>query len=837
MGKQLTYIAALTACLAGPCLPAQCAALGSGLNLSGQTTLIYRWQDVKGTSGAYSLFSADYLELAPGVERRSDLLLSGELLPGLRVEGSIRQGYLGSDSRWTLGYRLADADLAVGDITATLDGNPLLAMRRTLKGLRLQGEMPGGEFTIMASEAKAPVRTDAFFGRNTSGPYYLTASPIVDGSERVELDGRPLSRGRDYSLDYDIGLLQFDPSIIVPPTSKITATYEHFTPGGAGRLMAVRLAHSSGRLKVGTTYAALGAARSPSSCPRRDRWLGNNSMGPFTLTQRPLVPASEQVLVAGIVQTRDLHYHIDYLAGQITFTFPIPLGTPVEVLYLARAEGSSARDVRLLGFDLAFQPSRQTRLEAYLARSGLATDNEAGATQVRLAGEWDRLSIEANLRRASPAFYGIDGGQRVDSERSVRVTFRPASYLAVSGDVRAVRQPDFAYSQPSGRLLTARREQEWRAELNVPGWPSLAYSRARRTSRALDGSADSEDTSTESLSLAYSQKAFGASASLVRTEAAGVRSLAYGSAGFDGPYRASNRNLRLNAWYRPSDRLSVTYDAGATRLAAIGQTGSVPARSRRVAVSYSPSSRLCISLSDIRQSTGAASALSLPAYNTAMSMISVQYTPSARWSATMAADRQTFSGSGSTNSTASSLSGGIALRPSPCVSLDVQLTRQTVASLAASGKSANNILSAAVHVGPWRRLTADVGFQRLNGLLYGSFNPLGSTISAPAGASAFASREFRETAQYALSASSAWRGRLAYDIVRRQSLFAEAERLRGSRYLGAGRTDAAAIGWQYRLTKQVSLIADFRRIRHRDPDDSRRDYSANLFSAQLAFDF
>ena len=836
MGRQLNYIGTLAACALVACLQSSVNAgkVGSGLSMTGHSTLTYRWQDAKGLPGGLSLFRGDYLYLSPGVERQSDLLVNGEVLPGLRLDASMARTYLGNESRWTLGYGFGDADLALGDITATLDGNPLLEMRRSLKGLRLQGKIPGGEFTMVASQAKAPVRTDTFFGRNTSGPYYLTASPIVDGTERVELDGAPLSRGRDYSLDYDIGLLQFDPSIIVPPTSRVTVTYEHFAPGGAGRLMAMRMSHSSGRVTVGTTYASIGKRNAPSSWARRDRWLGNNSIGPFTLSQRPVVPGSDEVLVAGLVQTRDLHYQVDYAAGRITFMFPITLGTPVEVLYRVRAENKPGGDERLMGLDLAFKPSKQTRLEGYLARSGLASGGGAGASEFRMAGDWQRLNVEARMRRASPSFSGLDGMERIDSERGVRIAYRPISHVSLSADLRNLRQPQFAYFGAAQGPLVARKEQDWRAEISVPGWPSLSYSRTRRSSRSLEGGAQPENSLTESLGLVYSRKVFGASANLLKTRATGVPFTTIGDSTPAAPYSAASRALRYNLWYRPSTRLNVTYDGGTSRLAAAGQGASVPAQSRRVAVSYSPSSKVNIMLSDVGQRTGAVSALSLPAYDTRMTMVSLQYTPSSKWSANLAADRQNFSGSGSTNSAAASLSGGLSLRPSEYVSVDMQLTRQNIASLAAGGKSANDIMSLGLHAGPWRRLTADLGFHQLNGILTGSFAPLGSPAGSAPAARGLA---FPETAAYAVSATSTVRGRLAYDIGRRQSVFVEGERLRGSRYLAAGSTDAAAVGWQYRLTDQTSFTADFRRIRHRDPADSRRNYSANLFSAQLGFDF
>ena len=51
--------------------------------------------------------------------------------------------------------------------------------------------------------------TDVFIGRNTRGPYLLSWKGVLNRSERVVVDGRTLTRGEEYTIDYAAGALTF----------------------------------------------------------------------------------------------------------------------------------------------------------------------------------------------------------------------------------------------------------------------------------------------------------------------------------------------------------------------------------------------------------------------------------------------------------------------------------------------------------------------------------------------------------------------------------------------------------------------------------------------------
>jgi hypothetical protein len=62
---------------------------------------------------------------------------------------------------------------------------------------------------ISAADASRLSYTDVFIGRNTRGPYLLSWKGVLSRSERVVVDGRPLTRGEEYTIDYTAGTLTF----------------------------------------------------------------------------------------------------------------------------------------------------------------------------------------------------------------------------------------------------------------------------------------------------------------------------------------------------------------------------------------------------------------------------------------------------------------------------------------------------------------------------------------------------------------------------------------------------------------------------------------------------
>jgi hypothetical protein len=87
------------------------------------------------------------------------------------------------------------------------------------------------------STEKGLTRRETINGNNTSGPFFLRYTPIIEGSEVIKVDEQVMRFGQDYRLDYETGQLWFEPvdapPRIIPSTSVISAAYQSYGYGRA----------------------------------------------------------------------------------------------------------------------------------------------------------------------------------------------------------------------------------------------------------------------------------------------------------------------------------------------------------------------------------------------------------------------------------------------------------------------------------------------------------------------------------------------------------------------------------------------------------------------------
>ncbi len=69
---------------------------------------------------------------------------------------------------------------------------------------------------------------------STSKTFRIDALSIIENSEKITLDGRTLTRGRDYSINYDTGEVELKGEVLndLTPTSKLNIDYEYKPFGG-----------------------------------------------------------------------------------------------------------------------------------------------------------------------------------------------------------------------------------------------------------------------------------------------------------------------------------------------------------------------------------------------------------------------------------------------------------------------------------------------------------------------------------------------------------------------------------------------------------------------------
>lgn len=356
------------------------------LEINGSSNLSY---NVSTVGGSQSYYQDDNFDRQKSFTQNSNLHITGQLLPDLQLNAVMNLSLYTPDTlHWNLRYDGGSAKLLLGEFPADLGGNEFVLLNRTLTGLQVDPVLPKGSLRFITSKLKSPVRTDTFYGRNVSGPYYLTATPIVDGSEVVLIGNTRKERTKDYTLDYYNGIVTFAPEIIVSPAERITVSYEVAVQGiGGGQLYGVRATYPIlPNLNVGITHLQVeGKGASSTEREERDQFLGNASPGPFYLTYRPIVADSEIVTINGALQTRTEAYTLEYATGKLLFKsgYEPPYSTTVIIRYRVQQTGSSSSDRGVTGIDLNWASSHGLAVRVQAARSAQDPTRTIAAEQVR----------------------------------------------------------------------------------------------------------------------------------------------------------------------------------------------------------------------------------------------------------------------------------------------------------------------------------------------------------------------------------------------------------------------------------------------------------------------
>lgn len=152
-----------------------------------------------------------------------NLRMDGDLKKGVAVESRVQHDREGlRDWRYYARISGERSSLAVGELDGAFRETSLTRYDTPFYGV--EGKLGVGRFTAsgFATLRKGNLRVDRLRGGNVSGPYVLSASPILEGSERIAFEVRDRRdeerllhsdakvRGSDYLIDYFAGTIQFD---------------------------------------------------------------------------------------------------------------------------------------------------------------------------------------------------------------------------------------------------------------------------------------------------------------------------------------------------------------------------------------------------------------------------------------------------------------------------------------------------------------------------------------------------------------------------------------------------------------------------------------------------
>ncbi|MES2461470.1 MAG: hypothetical protein V4671_12880, partial [Armatimonadota bacterium] len=198
--------------------------IGKDLNISGGMSLSSQQSAISGGDLAQETYNQqngqtfDTRRLGP-FNQAMDLTIQGKIFNAFSVNARLTNSRYGNflNQRFGFNYKSGGTAVNVGDVNASLGGNELVSFARSLQGLQFSRDFGGGKVKMsgIASLTRALTRRGTFTGNGTTGPYYLNGSNILEGTEKLRLNGTELVAGTDYRIDYILGQVTFSAGRIV----------------------------------------------------------------------------------------------------------------------------------------------------------------------------------------------------------------------------------------------------------------------------------------------------------------------------------------------------------------------------------------------------------------------------------------------------------------------------------------------------------------------------------------------------------------------------------------------------------------------------------------------
>ncbi len=532
--------------------------LFDGLQLNGTGNFTFQHDFTAGSEQAYQ---SSYWNTGP-VTAVTSFDIAGPIMGhfGLMAHVS-NSGYGYNDNRIMVGYQDNNTAVLAGDLSINFAGNEFCSFTKSLQGLQFDQRI--GKSLLMRtffSREKGLVRRDTIPGNNTSGPYFLTYTPIVEGSEAIMVDNTPKQFGVDYTLDYDTGQLYFEPpggaTTIISSTSVIQASYQSasaYDSGGTtegGQLEASLL---KGRLAVIATVLQRnvpGAGSQDTARYQDDMFQGSGSTGPFDTRYSPILPDGAKAIIGGqpttirnglVVTVDDIPQQegVDYDAirqiGRVLFRHIVPATAVVHIKYYYQIGPSdSLGGATVVGLAAQQQLSKKLAWDVSFAGSqaqGGGTTGFALSTGAHYMPN-QKLDLAVRYHSMQPGFQYIDtvGFMRNETGLDATAGWRPNSHIAFThqfSDVRTNTGYGFGYSPypgsgyggtsyvsddpsqtggttPSTAMDIRALQNNSNLTLTFPGWPNITL--ARQSMSNSGGDTGSSTMNSNNLSLSYTPK-------------------------------------------------------------------------------------------------------------------------------------------------------------------------------------------------------------------------------------------------------------------------------------------------------------------------------------------
>ncbi|MGC8669160.1 MAG: hypothetical protein ACP5VE_13685 [Chthonomonadales bacterium] len=626
--------------------------LHSDIKVSGTKVMGFHMEHVSGSAETYSNDQYFGQKGFAGAYDQTDLTIQGKVAGVINFETRMSNGLATTpyDNRLSLNYASRDFKLDAGDITGSITGNSLIGFSRTLKGIQFASTITRGtRLTGLYSQTKAQTRTIVINGAESSGPYYVYAGQIVDGSEHVRVNNKDMVKGQDYTLDPYTGELRFSPGTIIHYQDVIAVSFETYGYNqSAGTIMGWRtdvdLVKGS---RLGLTYLSQTGTKGPSTtATKTDQFYGYGDPGtPYQLQylvemvvvrdkSGAIVSATPKYPVTATVGGQPQVYGQDFvvdaaLPDRVFFKYPIPSTQIVKITYVPQIQNGSPGDRSVMGLDTYFSLGKTGQVVAELASSRLdlpGTTARGGAWQVRGDTRFlkDRLHWNWSLRNISPDFTTIEspGFNRSEKGYTTGLEYAASRTLKFTATFNRSRRPSYDYSSiVSGGStgLAQTKGEDVYSQMNLgANWQlgrggQLGFTHNTMATNFYSGG--SANYVSDNLSFAYAFQSLRMDLSIGRNISRSVAltgsSTAGGSSGSTQPaltsYDTNSLTQRLNLSWRAGPWLTLNSALGNSSSRSNGQSNN--AQDLSLTAIVTPLRNMTLTLGYQLQNSGSVSSL------------------------------------------------------------------------------------------------------------------------------------------------------------------------------------------------------------------------------------
>lgn len=449
----------------------------SQLKVTGEKRIGYHMENVSGSNEAY--FNDNYFGRrgVGGTYNQTELTIQGKILGVINFDTHYTDSLYQNpyENHLSLNYETKKFKFDAGDINGSIVGNSLLDFNRTIKGLQTSVEVFNGvRLTTLFSQPKASPRTIVIPGANTSGPYYVYAGQVVDGSEHVRVNNQDMVKGVDYMLDPYTGELRFiKPGTIIHDFETIAVTFETYGYNqDNGSLSGYRLDLTPLRgTKMGFTMLEQKSSNGGlNSREKTDQFMGYESpLSPYVLafpvevtitrdshgnpvSATPTHPM--KAYVDSVLQVYGTDFQVDpLLPNRVFFRAAIPRTSLVKITYTPVNDNETAGNRSVMGFDSTFSLGKMGQITAEMASSKLDLTGKGvsgNAFQLRSQMKFlkDKLTWDWNVKDIGADFTAIEspGFRRNEKGFTTGLSYNPTKDLRMVFNVESTKRPSYDYS-------------------------------------------------------------------------------------------------------------------------------------------------------------------------------------------------------------------------------------------------------------------------------------------------------------------------------------------------------------------------------------------------------